>query len=130
MYGAHEFLAEADRYSQELLQIKPDEWTVKGTRGSILVEKGDIEGGMMMLMQVMEHDPSTFDRAISASFLALGELKKNDRELAIKWLRIANDLDPDCASARRVQSILDEQSSVEDWNQEILLQKNTHPPDA
>ena len=112
MYGAKDFLPEADQYSLELLRIKPDEWTVKGTRGSILVEKGELERGMRMLSEVIEHDPSTFDRAIAASFLALGELKKNNRESALKWLRVANDLDPECASARRVQSILDEQNSA------------------
>jgi glycosyltransferase involved in cell wall biosynthesis len=58
MYGAHEFLTEADRYSEELYRSKPDEWTVKGTRGSILVEKGDIESGQAMLKDVVEHDPS------------------------------------------------------------------------
>ena len=112
MYGAYEFLQEADCYSQELFEIKPAEWTVKGTRGSILVETGDIERGMAMLSQVMEHDPSAFDRAIAASFLALGELKRSNRESALKWLRISHDLDPDCASAHRVQSLLDSQDNI------------------
>lgn len=106
------FLPEADRYSQELFQIKPNEWTVKGTRGSVLVETGELEHGMTMLKDVIEHDPSVFDRAIAASFLALGELKKNDRESALKWLRVSHDLDPECASAHRVQSILDSQDDV------------------
>jgi hypothetical protein len=109
MYGAREFLAEADRYSQELCELKPGEWTVKGTRGSILVETGDLVHGMAMLLEVMEHDPSAFDRAIAASFLALAEFKKCNQESALKWLRISQDLDPNCASALRIGNIIAQQ---------------------
>jgi hypothetical protein len=106
MYGADDFFAEADRYSEELFQANPTEWTVKGTRGSVLVEKGEIEAGQAMLQEVMEHDPSAFDRAIAASFLALAELKRNNRETALEWLRISRDLDPDCASMHRIESLV------------------------
>ena len=106
MYGSYEFLAEADRYSEELFQSRPDAWTVKGTRGSILIEKGDIEGGAAMLKDVIQHDPSSFDRAIAASFLALAELKQNNREAAVQWLRISRDFDPHCASMHRIEALL------------------------
>lgn len=106
MYGAGEFLPEADRYSEELYTLKPDEWTVKGTRGSILIETGRLEEGMSMLQEVMDKDPSAFDRAISASFLALAELKRNNVDVAAKWLRKSRDLDPNCGSLKRIQALL------------------------
>jgi tetratricopeptide (TPR) repeat protein len=107
MYGAHEFLPEADRYSEELLRLNPAEWTVKGTRGSILVEKGELDAGIAMLSEVIEKDQSAFDRAISASFLALAELKKQNPESARNWLRYARNLDPDCVSMHRVEAMIE-----------------------
>lgn len=107
MYGVREFLPEADRYSEELLRNKPDEWTVKGTRGSILVERGDLSAGIAMLTEVMEHDPSAFDRAIAASFLALAEWRKNNRESAQMWLRQSLELDPNCASGIRLSALME-----------------------
>jgi hypothetical protein len=106
MYGANEFLEEADRYSEELLRLKPDEWTVKGTRGGVLIEIGRIEEGTAMLKDVMQHDPSVFDRAISASFLALGELRQNNREAAVQWLRTSRELDPQCGSLHRIEKLM------------------------
>jgi hypothetical protein len=112
MYGANEFLEEADRYSLELLNGRPDAWTVKGTRGSILVEKGDLDGGIAMLTQVMDNDPSAFDRAIASAYLALAEWKKNDRDTALNWLRISRQLDPACPAGPRIQRLLDPKLSA------------------
>lgn len=112
MHGAHDFLPEADRYSEELFKAKPDEWTVKGTRGSILVDKGDIEAGITMLQDVMKHDPSEFDRAICASFLAVAEIKRNNIEEALQWIRMARSLDSDCGALPRAESLLTAVSST------------------
>lgn len=106
MYGAGEFLPEADRYSEELYTLKPDEWTVKGTRGSVFIETGRLEEGMSMLQEVMDKDSSAFDRAISASFLALAELKRNNVDGAAEWLRKSRDLDPNCGSLKRIEALL------------------------
>ncbi len=112
MYGATAFLAEADKYSAELLQAKPCEWTVKGTRGSALVELGEVDLGSAMLKEVMEHAPNPFDRAISASFLALAELKRNDTDSALSWLRISRDLDPEGVTMRRIEALATQGTTV------------------
>ena len=106
MYGASEHLEEANRHAEELERLKPSEWTVKGTRGSLLVDSGQIDQGMAMLKEVMEKDPSAFDRAICACFLALGELKRNNLEAARKWQGEARKLDPDCGALGRVDAAL------------------------
>jgi hypothetical protein len=105
MYGAHEHLSEADRYSEELFKAKPTELTVKGTRGSILIEKGELAAGREMLAEVMAHDPSKFDQAIAASFLALADLKENRLPEASRWLRTARELDPNCPAIDRIESL-------------------------
>jgi hypothetical protein len=109
MYGATEYLPEADRYSEELIRSQPNEWTVKGTRGSILVEKGDVQAGMDMLLQVLESDPSEFDQAIAASFLALAEWKRHNQEAAQTWLRRATEIQPNCVAAKRIEGIVHNQ---------------------
>ena len=112
MYGATDHLAEADQYSEELLRLKPDEWTIKGTRGGVLVEKGELQAGIAMLEDVMAHDHNANDRAISASFLALAHLKKNDRTEALRWLAISRQIDPDCASMHRIATLLNPATPV------------------
>jgi len=87
---------------------RTDEWTIKGTRGSVLIEKGDLVAGISLLSEVFKHDPSAFDRAIAASFLALAELKQNDHSAAREWIRICRHLDPNCVSMHRIESLLTE----------------------
>jgi hypothetical protein len=106
MYGAITFLPEAEQYSEELMGYRPNEWTIKGTRGSVLVEKGHLDAGIAMLTEVVAQDPSLFDRAIAASFLALAEWKRNNRQAAAEWLQRSLEFDPKCVSARRISSIL------------------------
>lgn len=108
MYGAKDFLPEADRYSEELYAAKPNEWTVKGTRGSVLIELGRLEEGTTMLKEVMDNDPSSFDRAIAASFLGLAELKRNNSAAAKEWLKKSQEIDPHCASLERIWKSLRE----------------------
>jgi len=106
MSGASEYLDEADRYSKELYEAKPADWTVKGTRGSVLVEKGAVDEGMRLLLEVFENDPSAFDRAISACFLALGEFKLGQPEKAAEWIDRARRIDPNCVPVKRVAALL------------------------
>jgi hypothetical protein len=81
MFGSREFLAEADKFSEELLRTKPVEITVKGTRGSVLIDLEQVEAGMTMLKEVMNNNPSAFDGAICASFLGLAEFKRGNMVL-------------------------------------------------
>jgi len=106
MLGASEYLDEADQYSKELYEAKPADWTVKGTRGSVLVEKGAVDEGMRLLLEVFENDPRAFDRAISACFLALGEFKLGHPEKAAEWIERARRIDPNCVPVKRVAARL------------------------
>jgi len=106
VYGAREFLADADRYSEELLRLKPDDWSVKGTRGSVLVERGDITAGAAMLRDLMLHDSNAFDCAIATSFLALAEFKKSCLDEALKWLKTSEQIDPACPALIRIKEVV------------------------
>ena len=106
MFGHPDFLMESDRYSKELLALKPDEWTVKGTRGSVLITMGEIDAGKTMLAEVIRNSPSVDDRAISAAFLGLAEWRLGNKSAALEWLGKSRDLDPDCGATLRVESII------------------------
>lgn len=108
--GATDQLDEAERYSGELLRNQPDAWSIKGTRGCILVEKGDLTVGMSLLSEVIENDPNPSDRAISACFLALGEIKQKQFAKARAWLETARGLDADCVPLTRVETLLRSQA--------------------
>ncbi len=106
IYGSTSFLEEADRYSEELAKAMPDSWSVKGTRGSILIDKGDIDPGMAILQEVVKQDPSASDRGIAASFLALAEFKRHHRDAALEWIGTARRVDPNCGALPRVEAIM------------------------
>jgi hypothetical protein len=106
MYGYSPAFPEADRYSRELLEAKPDEWTTKGTRGSVLVELGEIESGFAVLLSVYENSPSTVDKAISAAYLGLAEFKRGNRLQASEWCRSAAAVHPNFPILKRLQELL------------------------
>ena len=112
MFGSREFLAEADKFSEELLRTKPVEITVKGTRGSVLIDLEQVEAGMTMLKEVMNNNPSAFDGAICASFLGLAEFKRGNIDSARNWAAKARKLDPNCGALLRIEPLLEEKAQI------------------
>ncbi len=112
MFGSREFLAEADKFSEELLKAKPKELTVKGTRGGVLIDLDQIEAGMTMLREVMDNNPTAFDGAICASFLALAEFKRGNIDSSTTWATKARELDPNCGALLRIEPLLEERRKI------------------
>jgi hypothetical protein len=106
MLGASDHITEADRYSEELFCTRPNEWTVKGTRGSVLIEMGELEEGEKLLGEVVDSDPLAFDRAIAASYMALAQIKRGQLEAASLWLEKARAFDPSCVPMNRFEKML------------------------
>lgn len=94
IYGAKDNLAEALIYARELFQSKPDEWTVKATYGSVLVENGDLAGGVPLLEEVLKNGSTNFDRAFAAVSLGLAQLRQDQLGAAKEWLNKAREIDP------------------------------------
>jgi Peptidase family M50 len=112
MYNARNYLGKADEYSAELFAANPNEWTVRGTRGSVLVETGRIEEGIETLQGVVANDPVPFDKAISAAFIAIGEIKRGRYDDAKRWLDQARAWEPDCVPLKRAEQMLKEVSNL------------------
>ena len=69
--GLHDFLPDADAWTQELLTLEPDKVTYQGTRGGALIELGRHEEGEAMLQKVWRTSRSGNDAAISAFYLGI-----------------------------------------------------------
>lgn len=67
MYESSDFLEEAERYSRELLNNLPHDLSAKGSRGCVLVEMGDIAGGIELLTEVMQKEEEPVIRLICAA---------------------------------------------------------------
>ena len=106
MLDASDHIAEAERYSEELFRARPNEWTVKGTRGSVLIQMGELEEGEKLLGEVVESDPLAFDRAIAASYIALAQIKRGQLEDASVWLDKARVFDAACVPMKRFEKML------------------------
>ncbi|MEO0378528.1 MAG: hypothetical protein AAF329_28825, partial [Cyanobacteria bacterium P01_A01_bin.17] len=106
LQGTLEYLEEADRYSKELINNLPNEWTVKGTRGCVLVEKGEILKGIELLTGVMENEEEPSARVISASYLALAYSHQGCPQKAREWLAVGRDIEPHCRLFSRAEKLL------------------------
>ncbi|MGE5775862.1 MAG: hypothetical protein ACM33V_06555, partial [Chloroflexota bacterium] len=69
---------------------------VIGTRGTVLVEMGQLDEGIALLKKSMAMHPEKQGKALNACHIASGELIRGNQEEASKYLATAKVLDPDC----------------------------------
>ncbi|PTY00573.1 hypothetical protein DB345_00270 [Spartobacteria bacterium LR76] len=100
-----DLLPEADHYSQMALEMKPAEITLKGTRGSILIEQGKLTEGVTMLQEVLETTQSENDRAICWFYMALTSFKKGETEAVKTMLETMNQHAPPAWLKKRAREI-------------------------
>ena len=82
MENLKNFLPMADACSREALELQPQNLTVKGTRGSILVELGRIDEGEPLLNEVYATSEADHDKGISAFYLGLIAKARGDLDRA------------------------------------------------
>lgn len=113
-------IEQADRFSQLAIKAIPNENNIRGTRGSVLIEKGSINEGMNLLFHNMDLNFVNNATLSSAIYLMLayfikGEMKESDRYL--EYLRInAMKLDADerILFSRILSRLQQNQGSVQD----------------
>ena len=106
LQGKTDVLDVAEQLVDELIEREPTSWTLKGTKGGILIERGQGEEGARLLRELMKDDPSPFDRAISACFLGLAEAKQNRHQEAQKWLTVAKEIDGNTKPLKRIEALV------------------------
>ena len=106
LMGDPALLPEADQYSAEALKHLPWVAPVIGTRGTVLVELGQIEEGIALLTKAMSLHPDKQGKALNACHIALGEFRRGEAAEAHKYLVTAQTLDPHCVLLPRVKAEL------------------------
>jgi len=106
LLGGTDLVAEADRFSQEAMSSLGWLAPIKGTRGSVLVEQGDLENAIPLLRQAMDESDRVSGKAQNACFLAIAEARRGRPTEATKFLEEARRLDPTCFLLPRAESAL------------------------
>lgn len=105
MLAQPELLKEADQCSEEAMKNAPWFAFIKGTRGAVLIEKGEIEEGLRLAREAMKENEDLKAKAADACIIAMGEIKKGNLEEAKHYFAEARKLDADCYLLKRVEAM-------------------------
>ncbi len=97
-------LPEADHFSAEALKHLPWVPAVVGTRGTVLVELGQLTEGIVLLKRSMSLHTDKQGKAINACHIAIGEYRRGNLDAACKFLTSAKTLDPKCFLIPQVEA--------------------------
>lgn len=106
LIGGDLLLKEADAFSESAAGAEPGRPEILGTRGSVLIELGRPEEGLPLVQRALDHNQVPFLKALNACYLALGEIKRGDRERGKYYRDLACQLDPACVLLDRVDKEL------------------------
>jgi len=73
----------------------------RGTRGSVLVEIGEIEEGLKLLHLALKQHTERRSRALVACYVAIGENRSGRSEVGRSYFALARRLDPHCTLLER-----------------------------
>jgi tetratricopeptide (TPR) repeat protein len=96
---------EAERWSAEAMRLsadRPNQPSILGTRGAILVARGHVTEGADLIRQALRRNRSSEARANNLACLALAAARCSEADRARNLLARALRLDPHCELERRV----------------------------
>ena len=106
--GTKELLDEADEYSDHALKMFPWSASVKGTRGTVFVQRGQLADGIGLLQHALQESEDRGGRAQNACWLAIAETRRGNYEAARSYVRTARELQPDCFLIARAERAINE----------------------
>ncbi len=106
LMGRHDLLEEANNFSTQAYQSCPWIPAMKGTRGMVLIELGKLDEGILLLKQALEANEEPSDKAINASYIAIGEMRRGNKQSAQQFFDMAVSLNPDCPFLQRAHDEL------------------------
>lgn len=101
-----DFLDEAERFSLEAFEADPKRAPYQGTRGSVLIERGDLEEGLLLVRLALEGNSLPQLKALNACYLAIGESKRGNRPEAERMLALARTLDADAILLEKAETAM------------------------
>ena len=106
--GTKELLDEADEYSDHALKVFPWSASVKGTRGTVFVQRGQLADGIGLLQHSLEECEERAERAQQAGWLAIAETRRGNYEAARSYIKIARELQSECSLVARAERAVNE----------------------
>lgn len=103
-FGRKEFIPQALEIIDVAIAEEPDKITLKGTKGSLLIDHGAVEEGVRFLEGVLAASDSENDQAISTWYLALAYQKLGRAKEAQQVLARAKRMYSSCVIARRIET--------------------------
>ena len=100
------WLAEADAYSKDAYTILSWMPAVVGTRGTVLVALGKYEEGLLLLQKSMEDAYTPRSKADNACHIAIALARTGKPSEALKYLRLARDLDSKSPILARAEKVV------------------------
>lgn len=100
--GLREYLPQADAWSLTALTLRPAMPTLTSTRGAILIEMGELDVGIAMLLPLIAGEHEEIDRTMSIAYLAKAHHRNGEHERALDYLDLATSLAPDNPVVMRI----------------------------
>jgi Tfp pilus assembly protein PilF len=85
MDGTRDYLDEAYKWCEQALELAPENLTLLGTKGSLLIELGHIGEGVPLLEKVYKTSEARIDKGISALYLGLAASSAGELTAAKQW---------------------------------------------
>lgn len=102
LIGEHSLLEEADKCSGQAYQSCSWVAAIQGTRGMVLIERGKLNEGILLLKKAIEGSENPRDKAINAAYIAIGEKRRGNKVLAQQYFETASCLDSECILLEKV----------------------------
>ena len=109
-------LEEADRFSRQALKELPWQSYVRGTRGGVLIELGQIDEGVWHVEQALRYNYPGTSKALNACYLAIAEVRRRDYSKALDYLDEAKRRDPKCRLIERAVMELDQRPRLPEFD--------------
>jgi Flp pilus assembly protein TadD len=120
MEGDPTLLDEADRRSKEALAAAPERSVVHGTRGAVLLARGELgQAEERLTFAFARNEPP--NKALNACCLAMLHARRGERAEAETWLAKARSLSPQCSLLARAEASL---------AAEVTATASSSPPEA
>ncbi|MBI3898248.1 MAG: site-2 protease family protein [Gammaproteobacteria bacterium] len=104
--GTMKLPEESLAFASEALRLAPDDIAIKGTLGSLLVESGQYEKGLTLLLDSNAGVKRSTDRALNLCYVAIAHKQLGNTGKADDVIHEIQTLDPDCLLLQRARGIV------------------------